>query len=150
MDVCRFYLSGNVIMNIGDGVSARYYNPGDKVPANYQLLLTFEDESSLYSRLPCMVLSVPIPMGIIDNKYYTISRESISPLSDAYTEAEFEKLFASAKKTLTAKALLATEQRIPGVGNGVTQDILFNAGIHPKQKVLDLSWMDRKGYFSNL
>ena len=39
-----FYLSGNVIMNIGDGVSARYYNPGDKVPANYQLLLTFEDE----------------------------------------------------------------------------------------------------------
>ena len=65
-----FYLSGNVIMNIGDGVSARYYNPGDKVPANYQL---------------------------------------------------------------------ATEQRIPGVGNGVTQDILFNAGIHPKQKVFDLS-----------
>ena len=79
------------------------------------------------------------PDGVIDNKYYTISRESISPLSDAYTEAEFEKLFASAKKTLTAKALLATEQRIPGVGNGVSQDILFNAGIHPKQKVLDLS-----------
>ena len=42
-----FYLSGNMIMNIGDGVSARYYNPGDKVPANYQLLLTFEDESFL-------------------------------------------------------------------------------------------------------
>ena len=31
--------------------------------------------------------------------------------------------------------MLATEQRIPGVGNGVTQDILFNAGIHPRQPV---------------
>ena len=68
-----------------------------------------------------------------------MSRESISPLSDKYTEAEFEKLVAEAKKTLSAKALLATNQRIPGVGNGVTQDILFNARINPKQKVLLLS-----------
>ena len=134
-----FYLSGNVIMNIGDGVSARYYNLGDKVPANYQLLLTFEDESFLVFTVAMYGFISAYPDGVIDNKYYTISRESISPLSDAYTEAEFEKLFTSAKKTLTAKALLATEQRIPGVGNGVTQDILFNAGIHPKQKVLDLS-----------
>lgn len=134
-----FYLSDNVIMNIGDGVSARYYNPGDKVPANYQLLLTFEDESFLVFTVAMYGFISAYPDGVIDNKYYTISRESISPLSDAYTEVEFEKLFASAKKTLTAKALLATEQRIPGVGNGVTQDILFNAGIHPKQKVLDLS-----------
>ena len=134
-----FYLSGNVIMNIGDGVSARYYNPGDKVPANYQLLLTFKDESFLVFTVAMYGFISAYPDAVIDNKYYTISRESISPLSDAYTEAEFEKLFAFAKKTLTAKALLATEQRIPGVGNGVTQDILFNAGIHPKQKVIDLS-----------
>nr|WP_305210663.1 zinc finger domain-containing protein [Bacteroides intestinalis] len=134
-----FYLSGNVIMNIGDGVSARYYNPGDKVPANYQLLLTFKDESFLVFTVAMYGFISAYPDAVIDNKYYTISRESISPLSDAYTEAEFEKLFAFAKKTLTAKALLATEQRIPGVGNGVTQDILFNARINPKQKVLLLS-----------
>ena len=136
-----FYLSGNVIMNIGDGVSARYYNLGDKVPANYQLLLTFEDESFLVFTVAMYGFISAYPDGVIDNKYYTISRESISPLSDAYTEAEFEKLFASAKKTLTAKALLATEQRIPGVGNGVTQDILFNAGIHPTFQISE-------GYFN--
>lgn len=145
-----FYLSGNMIMNIGDGVSARYYNPGDKVPANYQLLLTFEDESFLVFTVAMYGFISAYPDGVVDNKYYTISRESISPLSDAYTEAEFEKLFASAKKTLTAKALLATEQRIPGVGNGVTQDILFNAGIHPKQKVLDLSDEQKGALFKSL
>jgi formamidopyrimidine-DNA glycosylase len=37
------------------------------------------------------------------------------------------------------KALLATEQRIPGLGNGVLQDILFKAGIHPKCKKSDIS-----------
>ena len=37
------------------------------------------------------------------------------------------------------KALLATEQRIPGLGNGVLQDILFNAGLHPKRKMSTLS-----------
>jgi formamidopyrimidine-DNA glycosylase len=37
------------------------------------------------------------------------------------------------------KALLATEQRIPGLGNGVLQDILFNAGVHPKRKKSTLS-----------
>ena len=145
-----FYLSGNVIMNIGDGVSARYYNPGDKVPANYQLLLTFEDESFLVFTVAMYGFISAYPDGVVDNKYYTISRESISPLSDAYTEAEFEKLFASAKKTLTAKALLATEQRIPGVGNGVTQDILFNARINPKQKVLLLSDNQKEVLFNAL
>ena len=126
----NFNLSDNVIMNIGDGVSVRYYNAGDKIPANYQLLLTFNDDSFLVN---------VYPDSYIDNKYYKLSRESISPLSDKYTEAEFEKLVAEAKKTLSAKALLATNQRIPGVGNGVTQDILFNARINPKQKVLLLS-----------
>jgi formamidopyrimidine-DNA glycosylase len=40
---------------------------------------------------------------------------------------------------MSAKAFLATKQRIPGLGNGVLQDILFNAGIHPKTKIETLS-----------
>ena len=135
----NFNLSDNVIMNIGDGVSVRYYNAGDKIPANYQLLLTFNDDSFLVFTVVMYGFINVYPDSYIDNKYYKLSRESISPLSDKYTEAEFEKLVAEAKKTLSAKALLATNQRIPGVGNGVTQDILFNARINPKQKVLLLS-----------
>ena len=133
-----FHLSDNVTMNIGDGTIARYYHAGDRIPANYQLLLTFDDESFLVFTVAMYGFISVYPDGNIDNKYYTLSRESISPLSDQYTSAQFDKLFAEAKKTLSAKALLATEQRIPGVGNGVTQDILFNARINPKQKVLNL------------
>jgi formamidopyrimidine-DNA glycosylase len=145
-----FYLSDNITMNIGDGVIVRYYRAGDKIPANYQLLLTFDDESFLVFTVAMYGFISVYPDGNIDNKYYALSRESISPLSDDYTLAQFDKLFAEAPKTLSAKALLATGQRIPGVGNGVTQDILFNAHIHPKQKVLLLPDSKKEDLFNSL
>jgi formamidopyrimidine-DNA glycosylase len=40
---------------------------------------------------------------------------------------------------LSAKAFLATEQRVPGLGNGVLQDILWTARIHPRKKMGELS-----------
>lgn len=145
-----FCLSDNITMNIGDGVTARYYPPGAAVPAHYQLLIAFEDESFLVFTVAMYGFINVYSGNVIDNKYYKSSRESLSPLSKEYTGKEFEKLFATAKKTLTAKALLATEQRIPGVGNGVTQDILFNARIHPKQKVLSLSDARKDALFGSL
>lgn len=141
--------SDGIIMNISDGVNLRYYNAGDKIPANYQLLLTFDDESFLVFTV-AMYGFINVFRGDLDNKYYNLSKESISPLSEKYTFAEFEKLFADAPRNLTAKALLATEQRIPGVGNGVTQDILFNAGINPRQKVAALSDTKKKALFDAL
>ncbi|MDL2306012.1 endonuclease VIII [Bacteroides sp. OttesenSCG-928-D19] len=145
-----FLLSDHVTMNIGDGTIVRYYNQGDKIPANYQLLLTFNDDSFLVFTVAMYGFINVYLNGLIDNKYYNLSRNSISPLSKTYTADQFEKLFAEAGKTLSAKALLATEQRIPGVGNGVTQDILFNARIHPKQKVLALSDTQKETLFNSL
>ena len=71
-----FYLSGNVIMNIGDGVSARYYNPGDKVPANYQLLLTFEDESFLVFTVAMYGFISVYPDGVIDKHSISLRRQN--------------------------------------------------------------------------
>jgi len=47
----------------------------------------------------------------------------------------FDALRTEGLDRISAKAFLATEQRIPGLGNGVLQDILFHAGIHPKRKM---------------
>lgn len=51
---------------------------------------------------------------------------------------------------LSAKAFLATEQRIPGLGNGVLQDILFRAGVHPKRAVSSLSSADQDALFGSV
>jgi formamidopyrimidine-DNA glycosylase len=49
---------------------------------------------------------------------------------------------------LGAKAFLATEQRIPGIGNGVLQDILFQARVHPKKKINTCTEKEKKVLFT--
>ncbi len=68
----------------------------------------------------------------------------------AFNEVFFDNILQSTSKDLSAKALLATEQRIPGIGNGVLQDILFNAGIHPKRKKSALSDFEKARLFQSL
>ena len=51
---------------------------------------------------------------------------------------------------LSTKAFLATEQRVPGLGNGCLQDILFNAKLHPKLKMSELANGDKRAMFDSL
>ena len=85
-----------------------------------------------------------------DNEYYIISKEGLSPLADGFNEAYFRKLLGSVKPGISAKAFLATQQRIPGLGNGVLQDILFQARIHPKQKMGKLTEEEAIRLFSSI
>lgn len=123
---------------LSDGVNLRYYAPDADVPPKYQLLIAFDDDSFL-------VFTVAMYGGIIafqktfDNPYYLGALSKPSPLEDRFDEAYFGRLVADAKPNLSAKAFLATEQRIPGLGNGVLQDILFNSRIHPKRKLATMS-----------
>jgi formamidopyrimidine-DNA glycosylase len=75
-----------------------------------------------------------------ENSYYAIAKEKTSPLSNAFSETYFKELLApETVQKLSLKGALATEQRIPGLGNGCLQDILWNAELHPKQKTGSLS-----------
>ena len=47
----------------------------------------------------------------------------------------FRTLFMPGDEKTFSESILATKQRIPGLGNGVLQDILFHARIHPKRKM---------------
>jgi len=71
-------------------------------------------------------------------------------LSDAFDRAYFGTLFSENTPKLSAKAFLATEQRIPGLGNGVLQDILFNAKVHPKRKISTLGETERRTLFDSI
>ena len=77
--------------------------------------------------------------GDSDNKYYHIAREKPSPLDDNFDLIYFNTLRTGDTNTLSVKAYLAAGQRIPGLGNGVLQDILLLARIHPKRKMETIS-----------
>jgi formamidopyrimidine-DNA glycosylase len=135
-------------ITIGDGTNMRYYSPHAQPPEKYQLLIVFDNDSCVAFNV-AMYGGIWVYKGIFDNKYHRLSLNSISPLEDTFDEVQFDNILKSARD-LSAKALLATEQRLPGIGNGVLQDILFNAGIHPKRKKSSLSDSEKAELFNSL
>lgn len=123
---------------VGDGTNIRYYRQEEQRPAKHQQLIVLDDGSFLVFTV-AMYGCIYAFQGQFDNPYYQGSIRKLNPLQEQFDEAYFENMIANLKKDISVKALLATEQRIPGLGNGVVQDILFNAGIHPKRKVSILS-----------
>jgi formamidopyrimidine-DNA glycosylase len=146
VDIC---CDDYTFITIGDGTNMRYYSPFEKLPEKYQLLVAFDDESCIAFTV-AMYGGIWVYEGIFDNPYHQRSLNSISPLDDTFDEGYFDNIIKSVKKDNSAKALLATEQRIPGLGNGVLQDILFNAGINPKRKKSSLSDSVKSGLFYSL
>lgn len=136
---------------IGEGANVRYHPAGEKFPDKHQLFIGFEDGSSFVGTVQMYGGFYVFPSGAkATNKYYLIAKEKPSPLSAGFDRAYFGKLFDENAVKLSLKAFLATGQRIPGLGNGVLQDILFNSGMHPKKKTSSLSDMDKNGLFASI
>jgi formamidopyrimidine-DNA glycosylase len=138
-------VGGNIEFGAGDMVLAisapiRYHSSGERLPKKHQLLIEFEDGSAISSSAQMWGGFFCFPTGEKGGlPDYDIAKTRPSPLTDAFDRAYFDSLFGAKTPRLSAKAFLATEQRIPGLGNGVLQDILWTANIHPKRKIGELS-----------
>ncbi|MDR2930257.1 MAG: hypothetical protein LBV06_05065 [Propionibacteriaceae bacterium] len=122
-----------------DGVNLRYYAPGEKRPARHQLLVVFDDESAICCTVQMYGGLLAFEAGTNSNPLYVGALVKPSPLSNDFTKEYFESLVDDRAARLPAKLFLATQQRIPGLGNGVLQDILWQAKIHPKRTMFTLS-----------
>lgn len=132
-----------------DGATLRLYRADEKRPARHQLLLEFDDGGALCASVQMYGGLYCYPAGAFEYSYYQTAREKPSPLSDDFTERYFQAMLDDhAARKLCAKAFLATEQRIPGLGNGVLQDILFAAKIHPRRKISELAPAERGALFT--
>lgn len=136
---------GDARLLFGDGANIRYYAAGEKLPAKHQLCVRFTDGSALVCTIQMYGGIWAFLEGENDNFYYTVAKEKPNPLTGAFDRVYFDSLWDEIKPTLSVKGLLATEQRIPGLGNGTLQDILYRAGLHPKSRAeaLDREQRDR-------
>jgi formamidopyrimidine-DNA glycosylase len=138
-------VAGCIEIHVGDillSISApiRYHARGEKRPKKHQLLVEFEDGTAISSSAQMWGGFFCFPAGEKGGfPDYDVAKARPSPLTDAFDRAYFDTLFDVGTPKLSAKAFLATEQRIPGLGNGVLQDILWTARIHPRQKMGELS-----------
>ena len=149
-------VGGLIVMNIGnqkmvfsDGVQLIWLQKTDKIPEKHQLLLNFSDGTSLVAKIQMYGGIWCFKEGEWENEYYEIAKEKHSPLSEEFDFEYLEKLLEKYPQK-SAKAFLATEQRIPGLGNGVLQDILFTAKIHPKTKIEFLSEIEKMNLFKSI
>ena len=130
-----------------DGVNVRLIDE-DKIRKDYQLLIEFEDESKLLFNV-AMYGSIILHHNDYDNEYYIKSKEGISPFSSEFKKYYYD-LFTKVKPVCSAKAFLAAGQRIPGIGNGVLQDILFDAGIHQKRRINTFTEEDKEKLLNSI
>lgn len=120
---------------VGDGTNVRYFATGEKLPERYQTRITLEDGSSLICTVQMYGAMFLVRPEIYDNPYYLAGIEKPLPGTEEFNYEYFSSLREKVSGSMSIKAFLATEQRIPGLGNGVLQDILLQAGLHPKKKI---------------
>ncbi|NLT58506.1 MAG: endonuclease VIII [Clostridiales bacterium] len=130
---------GGLLLILNDGVAPRLLEAGAARPKKHQLLLAFEDGRALVCTVQMYGGLRLVQAGEDQNPYALVARQKPSPLSEDFSADHFDGLRRELTPTMSAKAFLATEQRIPGLGNGCLQDILFAAGVHPQSKVSRLA-----------
>jgi formamidopyrimidine-DNA glycosylase len=135
---CIEFGAGDMVLSVSAPI--RYHVEGAKRPKKHQLLLEFEDGTAISSSAQMWGGFFCFPAGEKGGfPDYDVAKTRPSPLTDAFDRAYFDTLWDDNTPKLSAKAFLATEQRIPGLGNGVLQDILWTARIHPKRKMGELT-----------
>jgi formamidopyrimidine-DNA glycosylase len=143
--------AGDATLLFSDGVALRFHDRDAKRPAKNQMLIEFEDGTALSASVQMYGGLICFKEGEYKNSYYEAARSKPSPLSDEFDRTYFAQLISPPEvQKLSVKAFLATEQRIPGLGNGVLQDILYNARIHPKRKVETLIDSERETLYDSV
>lgn len=141
----------DAIIALSDGAGLRYHVDDKELPRKHQLLIELDNSTFLIVTIQMYGGILCFKEGECNNKYYLTAKEKPSPISKKFNEKYIDQIISSADlQNKSVKFLLATEQRIPGLGNGVLQDILFNAKIHPKRKVTDLSDKEKCELFNSI
>ena len=143
--------AGDLRVLLSEGAAPRLHPPGDPIPAKHQLRLDLDDGSTLVVAVAMYGGIQVFHDGANDNPYYLAAMTTTSPLDPAFDVGYFNAMLdADGAEKLSAKALLATGQRIPGLGNGVLQDVLWYARLHPKRKIGSLSDEHRGALFESV
>lgn len=138
---------GDNHLYFGDGANIRYYDNKQDISGKPLLLLGFSDGSYLAVSIQ-MYGRISLYRPDTELTFYD-EVAIVKPAVDdkGFSEAYFQQLLNESDPKLSAKAFLATEQRIPGLGNGTLQDILWTVGVHPKTKLLQLDDKKQKALY---
>lgn len=117
-----------------------YHTPGTSLPGKYHLFVSFEDGSAL-TILTAMWGAMELYEAGQEMERNYIKGMRPTPVDPEFTFDYFIALIDELQqgKKRSVKSLLTQDQLIPGLGNAIAQDIMFNARLHPRRSLTDLT-----------
>ena len=130
-----FVATGNekwLIMHFGMTGDVKYFKHETETPDYTQFLITFENGFHLAYVAPRKLGRI----ALTDSPQTWIKEHELGPDAFDLTEEEFVK--QAAKRRGGVKSWLMDQTSIAGIGNIYSDEILFQAGIHPRRSVSSL------------
>lgn len=125
-----------------------YHTQGTSLPSKYHLFLVFNDETALTIMTAMWGAMELYEAGWEQERQY-IKGMRPTPVEPKFTFGYFttliDELLQGGKRSV--KSLLTQDQLIPGLGNAIAQDIMFNARLHPRHSLADLTPDQRKNLY---
>lgn len=140
---------------LAEGVSFQLINKDGNLPQKHQLLLAFDDGTYLVCSIRMYGGLWAIPKSKVDEingwlkNYLENAQAKPNPIIDAFSISYFNEILNDDPNE-SLKQILTTKGRIPGLGNGVLQDILFHANLHPRKKVKTLTNEEKNNLFQSI
>ena len=143
-------LDPGYILVLGEcGGKILYHSAGMKLPEKYHLFLKFKDDSALTAMTQMWGAMELFETGQEKERKYVKDMRT-TPVDPEFTfnyfSALIDELLQGEKRSV--KSLLTQEQLIPGLGNAIAQDIMFNARLHPRHSLADLTTGQRRELFT--
>ena len=127
-----FRFSGDAWLGIHLGMSGELFvQPADYVPEKHDHLVLVTAQHALVFKDPRMFGGVEFHLGSEPPRWWMKIAPAIS--SDAFT-LEAVAAFLRRRARTPIKAVLLMQERFPGVGNWMADEILWRAAIHPARK----------------
>jgi formamidopyrimidine-DNA glycosylase len=125
-----------------------YHSADTELPEKYHLWLEFEDGSSLTATTQMWGAMELFEAGQEQERQY-IKGMRVTPVERAFTFKYFSGLIDELLKgeKRSTKSLLTQDQLIPGLGNAIAQDILFQAHLLPRRALSELSPGQRRDLY---
>jgi len=128
-----------------------YHGSAGGIPKKYHLLVTFEDGTAL-SATTRMWGAMELYRRGEEVKRQYIGDMRVTPVDEGFTFEYFSKLAEECcgSERRSIKGFLTQDQLIPGLGNSIAQDIMFNAGLHPKRSVGELDKAQKRRLYDSI
>lgn len=125
-----------------------FHPAGSPMEKKYHLWLEFEDGSFLTAFTQMWGAMELYKAGQEQERQY-IKDMRIPPNEAGFTLEYFNHLIDECLRgeKRSVKGLLTQDQLIPGLGNAIAQDIMFNAGLHPRRAISDLNAVQRQALY---